>query len=93
MKLEARNKRLVLERVKTEQTESESAFVLPSTLKKVRPDNEVFRVLDRSDDCSISIHAGSLVLVEGNMVEESHVGDKTFLTCKENFVIGLIREV
>ena len=93
MKLEARNKRLVLERVKTEQAESESAFVLPSTLKKVRPDNEVFRVLDRSDDCTISVHIGALVLIEGNMVEESHVGDKTYLTCKENFVIGLLREV
>jgi hypothetical protein len=93
MKLEARNKRLVLERVKTEQTENETAFVLPDKLKKLRPDNEVFRVLDRSDDCTISLHIGALVLIEGNMIEESKVGDKTFLTCKENFVIGVLREV
>lgn len=92
MKLEARNKRLVVERLKKEQSESESAFVLPNNLKKLRPDNEVFRVLDYSDDCTVSVHIGALVLIEGNMVEESRVGDVTFLTCKENFVIGLIKE-
>lgn len=92
MKLEARNKRLVLERVKSEEEKTESAFVLPTNLNKVRPDNEVFRVLDYSDDCTVSVHIGALVLIEGNMVEESHVGDAKFLTCKENFVIGLIKE-
>jgi hypothetical protein len=92
MKLQARNKRLVLERVKKEATESESAFVLPNNLKKARPDNEVFRILDYSDDCTVSVHIGALVLIEGNMVEESRVGDTEFLTCKENFVIGVLQE-
>jgi co-chaperonin GroES (HSP10) len=92
MKLEARNKRLVLERVKTEEEQPQSGFILPEKLKKIRADNEVFRVLDYSDDCTVSVHVGALVLIEGNMVEESHVGDATFLTCKENFVIGLIKE-
>ena len=92
MKLEARNKRLVLERVKSEEQQTESAFVLPTNLKKARPDNEVFRVLDYSDDCTVSVHLGALVLIEGNMVEESRVGDVEFLTCKENFVIGLLKE-
>ena len=92
MKLEARNKRLVLERLKKEEAETESVFVLPTNLKKARPDNEVFRVLDYSDDCTVSVHLGALVLIEGNMVEESRVGDVEFLTCKENFVIGLLKE-
>jgi co-chaperonin GroES (HSP10) len=92
MKLEARNKRLVLERVKSEEQQTESAFVLPTNLKKARPDNEVFRVLDYSDDCTVSVHLGALVLIEGNMVEESRVGDVEILTCKENFVIGLLKE-
>ena len=92
MKLEARNKRLVLERVKSEEEKTESAFVLPEKLKKIRVDNEVFRVLDYSDDCTVSVHIGALVLIEGNMVEESRVGDTEFLTCKENFVVGLIKE-
>jgi len=92
MKLEARNKRLVLERVKSEEEQIESAFVLPTNLKKARPDNEVFRVLDYSDDCTVSVHVGAMVLIEGNMVEESRVGDITFLTCKENFVIGLLKD-
>jgi co-chaperonin GroES (HSP10) len=92
MKLEARNKRLVLERVKSEEEQTESAFVLPDKLKKLRADNEVFRVLDYSDDCTVSVHVGAMVLIEGNMVEESRVGDITFLTCKENFVIGLLKD-
>jgi co-chaperonin GroES (HSP10) len=92
MKLEARNKRLVLERVKSEEEQTESAFVLPDKLKKLRADNEVFRVLDYSDDCTVSVHVGAMVLIEGNMVEESRVGDTTFLTCKENFVIGLLKD-
>jgi len=92
MKLEARNKRLVLERVKSEEEQTESAFVLPDKLKKLRADNEVFRVLDYSDDCTVSVYVGAMVLIEGNMVEESRVGDTTFLTCKENFVIGLLKD-
>ena len=92
MKLEARNKRLVLERVKSEEEQPQSAFVLPEKLKKIRADNEVFRVLDYSDDCTVSVHIGALVLIEGNMVEESKVGDQTFLTVKENFVIGVVKD-
>jgi hypothetical protein len=91
MKLEARNKRLVLELVKQEKEDTNTEFVLVSK-KAMRPDNHVYRVLDRSDDCTVSVHIGSLVVVEGNMVEETKVGDTTFLTCKENFVIGLLKD-
>jgi hypothetical protein len=92
MKLEARNKRLVLELVKEEkQEDSNTEFVLLSK-KLTKPDNDVYRVVDYSDDCTVSVHIGARVIVEGNMVEESKVGDSTFLTCKENFVIGLIKE-
>lgn len=89
MKLEPRNKRLVLEEVKIEAEKSANEFAFAS---KKRPDNVAYRVLERSDDCTVSVHAGDVVLVEGNMVEESKVGENTFLTCKENFVIGLLKE-
>ena len=89
MKLEPRNKRLVLEAVKSSSTESSNEFV---GLAKKKLDNIAYRVLHRSDDCTVSVHAGDVVLVEGNMVEESKVGDSVFLTCKENFVIGLLKD-
>ena len=89
MKLEPRNKRLVLEAVKSSSTESSNEFV---GLAKKKLDNIAYRVLHRSDDCTISVHSGDIVLVEGNMVEESRVGELTFLTCKENFVIGLLKD-
>jgi hypothetical protein len=93
MKLEARNKRLVLQLVEQEKQEKDSnEFLMIPKKLSTRPDNHVYRVLDYSDDCTVSVHIGALVLVEGNMVEESKVGDSTFLTCKENFVIGLIKE-
>lgn len=95
MKLEARNKRLVLERLKSEQVEkTESGFVIPDKIrtKVTRPENDIFRVVDYSNDCTVSVHLGALVLIEGNMVEESKVGDQTFLTVKENFVIGVVKD-
>jgi hypothetical protein len=92
MKLEARNKRLVLELVEKEKQEEANTEFLLLSKKSTRPDNHVYRVLDYSDDCTVSVHLGAHVLVEGNMVEESKVGDSTFLTCKENFVIGILKD-
>lgn len=90
MKLEPRNKRLVLEAVKV--SEQESSLNDFAGLAKKRPDNFLYRIIDKSNDCTVSVHKGDLVLVEGNMVEETKVGEITFLTCKENFIIGLIKE-
>ena len=90
MKLQPRNKRLVLEAVKV--SEQESSLNDFAGLAKKRPDNFLYRVIDKSNDCTVSVHTGDLILVEGNMVEETKVGEVTFLTCKENFVIGLIKE-
>jgi hypothetical protein len=93
VKLEARNKRLVLELVEQEKQEQvHNEFLMVPKKLSMRADNHVYRVLDRSDDCTISVHTGSLVVVEGNMVEETKIGDTTFLTCKENFVIGLLKD-
>lgn len=92
MQLEVRNKRLLLEKIEDKKQEQDSAFFLSDKLKKVKTENEVFRVLGRAEDCTISISIGSLVLIEGNMIEESKVGEITFLTCKENFIIGVIKE-
>jgi co-chaperonin GroES (HSP10) len=93
MKLEPRNRRLILERLKLEEEDHpQYAFIVPDKMKKSRADNEIFRVLDYSNDCIVSVSIGALVLIEGNMVEESHVGDVSFLSCKENFVIGIVKE-
>jgi len=91
MKLEPRNKHLLLELVKNETKEEKvNEFFVASNTKK--PDNLAYRVIDKSDDCTISVHVGQLVVVEGNMVHESKVGELSFLTCKENFVIGVLKD-
>jgi co-chaperonin GroES (HSP10) len=92
MRLEARNKRLVLEKLSADSNEESSGFIMPANMKKSRPLNEMYRVVDLSNDCSVSVGVGDIVLVEGNMVEETHIADDTFLTCKENFVIGVLQE-
>ena len=89
MKLQPRNKRLVLEEIKNQAEKSTNEFLIST---KKRPDNISYRIVERSDDCTLSVHTGDVVLIEGNMVEESRVGEHTFLTCKENFVIGLLKE-
>ena len=91
MKLEPKNKRLSLELVKQDKQEASTDFVF-SSKKPPSLDNNVYRVLDISSDCVLSVVPGTLVLIEGNMVEESKVGDTVFLTCKENFVIGIMKE-
>jgi co-chaperonin GroES (HSP10) len=93
-KLEASNKRLVIEHVKKLDVEdTKSGFIIPEKMRKTSVGNEIYRVLDCARDCSISISIGALVMIEGNMVEETKVGEQTFLTVKENFVIGILREV
>ena len=90
MKLQARNRRIVVELIEDKKEDKQTDFVLVS--KRTKPDNQVYRVVDYSDDCTVSVHLGATILVEGNMVEESKVGDFTFLTVKENYVIGLLKD-
>jgi len=90
MKLEPRNKHLLLEVVKNDLKEEKINEFFGASSKK--PDNLIYCVVDRSDDCTISLHVGQLVVIEGNMVHESKVGELTFLTCKENFVIGVLKD-
>lgn len=91
MKLVPRNKHLVLEVFDSEvkQEEKISEFFNPSTK---RPDNLIYRVIAIADDSTLDIEVRDLVLIEGNMVNESKIGQQVFLTCKENFVLGIIRE-
>ena len=90
LRLEPRNKHLLIEAVKNDTKEEKVSEFFGASSKK--PDNLVYRVLDRADDCVISVHVGQLIVVEGNMVQENKVGEQTFLTCKENFVIGVIKD-
>ena len=90
MKLQPRNKHLLLEVVKNESKEEKVSEFFGASAKK--PDNLTYRVLDKSDDYTVSVYVGQLVVVEGNMVHESKVGELTFLTCKENFIIGVLKD-
>ena len=92
-KLEPRNRRLVIELLKKEEShDNQSGFILPDKVKKASLGNEIYVVLDCSSDCATSIKSGAHVLIEGNMVEETKVEEQTFLTVKENFVIGILRD-
>lgn len=94
MILKSRNKRLVVELAsKTVINDRENTFIIPDKIKKQNTENEIYYVLDRSEDCTIPINIGSYILIEGNMIEESRVSDQVFLTVKENFVIGVLKDM
>lgn len=90
LRLEPRNKHLLIEAVKNDTKEEKVSEFFGASSKK--PDNLIYRLLDRADDCVVPICIGQLIVVEGNMVQENKVGDQTFLTCKENFVIGIVKD-
>lgn len=94
MRLSPRNKRVIVERVVSEeQKESDtylSSFMLEAKAKKQFSD--IYTVIDVADDCTIGVRTGDMILVEGNMVEESKTPNFTFLSVKENFVIGVLKE-
>lgn len=94
MRLSPRNKRLIVEKVVSdEQKESEaylSSFMLEAKAKKQFSD--IYSVVDVAEDCAIGVRVGDLILVEGNMVEESKTPNFTFLSVKENFIIGVLKE-
>jgi hypothetical protein len=93
MKLIPRNKRYLLQKVNLEGKGADSSleeFASAFAKKPKIPTNEVYRVLDFSNDCTLVLNYGTLVIVEGNMVEETKVGETTFVTAKENFILGTL---
>lgn len=91
-----KNKRILLEKVELDVKQTDSSLEEFASVFNKKPksekDNTVYRVKSCSTDCSIDWHPNSLVIVEGNMVEESKIGQELFITCKENFVIGVFSE-
>lgn len=94
MRLSPRNKRVIVEKiVSEEQKESEaylSSFMLEAKAKKQFSD--IYNVVDVAEDCTVGVCVGDMILVEGNMVEESKTPNFTFLSVKENFIIGVLKE-
>ena len=94
MKLSPRNKRIVVDKIISDkEIEADpylASFVLESKVKKNI--TEVYVVLDVASDCTLEVSAGDMIVVESNMVEESKGTNFQFLTVKENFVVGVLRE-
>lgn len=94
MKISPRNKRIVVEKVISEQEKESdsylSSFMLEAKAKKQL--TEAYVVVDTSSDCTIQVYPGDMIIVEGNMVEESRGSNFSFLTVKENFVVGVLKE-
>lgn len=94
MKISPRNKRIVVEKALSEQEKEAntylSSFMLEAKNKKQL--TEAYIVVDTAADCAIQVFPGDMIIVEGNMVEEAKGANFNFLTVKENFVIGVIKE-
>lgn len=94
MKVSPRNKRIVVEKILSEQEKEAdtylSSFLLEAKAKKQL--TETYVVVDTATDCTIQVYPGDMIIVEGNMVEESKGANFSFLTVKENFVVGVLKE-
>ena len=65
------------------------SFVLPDTYQK-KDDHVVAKVLEKADDCTLTVSIGDTILVPSNMLLDiSH--DKTqFQIVLENYVLGVL---
>ena len=90
MKLKPTNKRVLINPIKTEIENELNQFV---GISKKRPDNILYQVLDKSDDCTVPVSINDTIVVEGNMAEESKIGETSFYTIKENFIIGVVKNI
>lgn len=95
MKFLPRNRKLLLQKVGTEQTEKEkkdvlSGFVLPDDVEPLKRGSEIYKVLDKAPDVTLEVEVGDFVSVEDNMVSKKVYGKTTFLYITENYVEGIL---
>jgi flavin-binding protein dodecin len=90
VQLKARNKHFVLKILHKEQKEEKKVEFFGASPKKI--ENVAYTVIDRAADCTIAVGIGDTIIVDGNMVQENIFDNQVFLTCKENFIIGVLED-
>lgn len=91
MYLRPKNRHILVQPVDSDAAAEQTtpSFVLPDTYQK-KDDHVVAKVLEKADDCTLTVSIGDTILVPSNMLLDiSH--DKTqFQIVLENYVLGVL---
>ena len=89
MKLEPRNRHLLIEKVEGEEMEEKTNVLLPEGYKQVE-EYTLVRVLATSPDCSLVARKGEKVVVPTHLIQNINVGESSFSIVLENHICGVV---
>ena len=89
MKLEPRNRHLLVEKVEREEVEEKTNVLLPESYKKVE-EHTLLRILATSPDCSVTARKGEKIVVPTHLIQNINVGDLDFSIVLENHICGVV---
>tara|TARA_Y100000593_G_C4229764_1_gene296358 strand:- start:700 stop:975 length:276 start_codon:yes stop_codon:yes gene_type:complete len=90
MLLDPRNRHLLVEVLPEEEEKEKSAVLLPDNYRPSKSPHVAVRLLERAPDCSIECSHGSVLIVEGSMLNEITYNNHVFNLILENYVLGVI---
>ena len=89
MKLEPRNRHLLVEKVEKEKIEEKTNVLLPEGYAKVE-EYTLLRVLATSPDCVNTARKGEKVIVPTHLIQDINVGEENFSIILENHICGVM---
>ena len=92
MKLEPRNRHLLIEPIVEEVKKEENTtnILLPDDYAAPPKPYATARVLSVSPPCNVGVSKGDKVLVENSMVQKIEIDDDEFYLVLENYVYGVV---
>ena len=91
MKLEPRNRHLLVEKIKKDK-EEKVRIHLPDDYQKIE-EYTLLRVLSVSPDCSSAPRKGEKIVAPTHLVQDINIGELSFSIVLENHVYGVVRDV
>jgi len=82
------NKHLLVLPQKQEEDKEESLFIMPDEYQPPKSPYMICDIIDMSDDCTIDLGLGDIVVVERTTVQEIKIEMETFYVVKENYIYG-----
>jgi len=92
MKLEPRNRHLLIEPIIEEEPKEDNTtnFLLPDDYAKPPKPYATARVLSVSPSCNVGVSKGDKILVENSMVQKIEIDNDEFFLVLENYVYGVV---
>ena len=90
MILDPRNRHLLVEMIPEEDEQEKSTVLLPDNYRPATSPYVAVRLLEKAPDCSIQCSHGSVLIVEGSMLNDITYNNHIFHLVLENYVLGVI---